>query len=68
MRRVEKQLRAKQKCFMLGVLVGIVASVLAIVTMDYVAAVRDKARCEEGWDECVIEWDGVLDGFNVYYK
>lgn len=69
MSRIEKRIREKQRAFLIGMIVGLVLVIVAEAVIDYTTAIKEKNYCEfEGWSECAIEYDGLLDGFNVYYK
>lgn len=56
---------SKVIAFILGVLAG----VGVMVGIDYLEARDELAYCVEAEGaSCQIEWDGIVGGFNVYWK
>lgn len=55
--------------FVFGLGAGILISAGFMVSMNYLEAKDMLAYCaDEGWEECRIEYDGLVGGFNVYCK
>lgn len=68
MTRQERRLKAKQQAFWLGMLAGVVLSMLTGLVMNYLDAKDMLAYCKyEGWTECHIEYD-MPSGFHVYWR
>ena len=47
--------------------VVVMVGVYNLYTLGHALDIKAYAQ-SEGWDEVSLEWDGLLDGFNVYYK
>lgn len=73
MARRERIVRRERRARFVGVVIGMVSGVLVcgiIASMvSYIEARADQKYCEaEGWEVCQIEFDGLISGFNLYYK